>query len=139
MKMRNGKSKPKGVEWIFCLLLIPVGLFFSDTRHYVGILSCVGLGGGIGGLIGLTWRLHAYNKLSPQQKREVDREERDERNAAIREKAGNLTWNFMTIGLFAAAVISSEINFTVCMVFYGLLLMGVVINLAAHTWYRKKM
>ena len=69
--MKKGRQKPKSLEWIFCLLLIPVGLFFSDLKHYVAALSCIGLGGGIGGLIGLAWRLHSYNKLSPHQKREV--------------------------------------------------------------------
>lgn len=137
--MKKGRQKPKSLEWIFCLLLIPVGLFFSDLKHYVAALSCIGLGGGIGGLIGLAWRLHSYNKLSPHQKREVELEERDERNVMIREKAGHLTWKVLIAGLFGAAIIASWFDFTITLVCYGLALAGLIINIAAEAWLRNKM
>ena len=44
--MKKRCRKPTAAEWIFCLLLIPVGVFFSDGAHYVGTYSCIGLGGG---------------------------------------------------------------------------------------------
>lgn len=137
--MKKRGRKPTAAEWIFCLLLIPVGVFFSDGAHYVGTYSCIGLGGGIGGLIGLSWRLRSYNKLSPQQKREVELEERDERNVVIREKAGNLTWKVLIAGLFGAAIIASRFDFTITLVCYGLALAGLMVNIAAEMWLRNKM
>ena len=137
--MKKGCRKPTAAEWIFCLLLIPVGLFFSDGAHYVGTYSCIGLGGGIGGLIGLSWRLHSYNKLSPQRKREVELEERDERNIAIREKAGSVTWKVLIAGLLVTAMIASQFDFTITLVCYGLALAGLLVNIAAELWLRKIM
>lgn len=137
MKKRGGK--PTAAEWIFCLLLIPVGVFFSDGAHYVEAYSCIGLGGGIGGLIGLSWRLHSYNKLSPQQKREVELEERDERNIAIREKAESITWKVLIAGLLVTAMIASQFDFTITLVCYGLALAGLLVNIAAEIWLKNKM
>ena len=90
-------------------------------------------------MFGLAWRLHSYNKLSPQQKREVELEERDERNVAIREKAGNLTWKVLCVGLIAAAVIGAQFDFTVSLVCYGLAMAGLVVNIAAEIWLKSRM
>lgn len=137
--MKKRCRKPTAAEWIFCLLLIPVGVFFSNAAHYVEAFSCIGVGGGIGGLIGLSWRLHSYNKLSPQQKREVELEERDERNIVIREKAGNITWKVLIAGLFGAAIIASWFDFTITLVCYALALAGLIVNIGAEIWLRNKM
>ena len=94
--MKRIITKPRPLSWIFCLLLIPFGLFFSESSRYVATFSNLGLGGGIGGLIGLAWRQHRYNKLSPQQKREVELAVRDERNVLIGIKAGDFTWQVLS-------------------------------------------
>lgn len=137
--MKKGRQKPKAIEWITYLMLIPVGLFFSDTAHYVGVLSCMGLGGGIGGLIGLTWRLHSYNKLSPQEKRDLAVREGDERNVVIRDKAGNLSWKVLSLALLAAALIASEFDLSISVLLYGLALLGVIVNWLATLWLNDKM
>ena len=109
--MKRIITKPRPLSWIFCLLLIPFGLFFSESSRYVATFSNLGLGGGIGGLIGLAWRQHRYNKLSPQQKREVERAERDERSVCIRSMAAQDSW-YWTLALlwvpFVAALVEGE-------------------------------
>ena len=137
--MKRITTKPRALDWIFCLLLIPFGLFFSESSRYVGIFSNVGLGGGIGGLIGLAWRQHRYNKLSPQQKREIELAVRDERNVLIGEKAGNFTWKVLSAVLLAVAVFTYPFQKTVALVCYALVICGLLINLAAATWLRRKM
>lgn len=52
---------------------------------------------------GLNIRWNNYHKLSPEEQRDVDREERDERNLMLRDRAAWLCWQGEEI-VFAAAV-----------------------------------
>ena len=137
--MKRMTTKPRALEWIFCLLLIPFGLFFSESSRYVGFFSNAGLGGGLGGLIGLAWRQHRYNKLSPQQKREMELAVRDERNVLIGIKAGDFTWKVLSWALLAAAVAAYPFHKTVALVCYVAVVCGLLVNLVAAAWLRKRM
>lgn len=137
--MKIGCRKPSRFDWIFCVLLIPVGIYFTDTQHYSQALSDIGLGGGVGGLIGLAWSLHRYNALSPEEKRERDRMEKDERNRAIREKAATFSWRVLLFALLGATVISMEIPVHTAYLCYALILLGIGANLGATAWYRRRM
>ena len=137
--MKRIITKPRPLSWIFCLLLIPFGLFFSESSRYVATFSNLGLGGGIGGLIGLAWRKHRYNKLSPQQKREVELAVRDERNVLIGIKAGEFTWQVLSWALLAAAVVVYPFHKIVALVCYSVVVCGILVNLVAAAWLRKRM
>lgn len=137
--MKKCCRKPSRFDWIFCALLIPVGMYFTDTQHYSQVLSDVGLGGGVGGLIGLAWSLHRYNALSPEEKRERDRMEKDERNRAIREKAATFSWRVLLFALLGATVISMETPVHTAYLCYALILLGIGANLGATAWYRRRM
>lgn len=137
--MKKCCRKPSRFDWIFCALLIPVGMYFTDTQHYSQVLSDVGLGGGVGGLIGLAWSLHRYNALSPEEKQERDRMEKDERNRAIREKAATFSWRVLLFALLGATVISMETPVHTAYLCYALILLGIGANLGATAWYRRRM
>lgn len=137
--MKKGCRKPSAFEWIFCLLLIPVGIFFSDVEHYSQALSCIGLGVGLGGSVGLAWSLHRYNKLSPEEKREQDRAEMDERNRAIREKAATFSWRVLLFALLGATVVCMEIQISSASLCFSLVVLGIGANLGATAWFRHRM
>ena len=137
--MKKCCRKPSRFDWIFCLLLIPVGIYFTDTQHYSQTLSDIGLGGGVGGLIGLAWSLHRYNQLSPEEKRERDRAETDERNRAIREKAATFSWRVLLIALLAATVVCMEIHISSAALCFALVVLGLAANLGATLWFRHRM
>lgn len=137
--MKRIITKPRPLSWIFCLLLIPFGLFFSESSRYVATFSNLGLGGGIGGLIGLAWQQHRYNKLSLQQKREVELAVRDERNVLIGIKAGDFTWQVLSWALLAAAVVVYPFHKIVALVCYSVVVCGILVNLVAAAWLRKRM
>ena len=137
--MKKCCRKPSRFDWIFCALLIPVGIYFTDTQHYSQALSDNGLGVGVGGQIGLAWSLHRYNALSPEEKRERDRMEKDERNRAIREKAATFSWRVLLFALLGATVISMETPVHTAYLCYALILLGIGANLGATAWYRRRM
>lgn len=137
--MKIACRKPSRFEWIFCLLLIPVGIYFTDTQHYSQALSSVGLGGGLGGLVGLSWSRYRYHKLSPEEKREQDRAETDERNRAIREKAATFSWRVLLFALLWATVIFMETTVNTADLCFALVLLGIGTNWAATVWYRHRM
>ncbi|OUQ79442.1 hypothetical protein [Flavonifractor sp. An100] len=137
--MKIGCRKPSKFEWIFCLLLIPVGIYFTDLRHYSQTLSSIGLGGGVGALIGLSWSRYRYHRLSPEEKREQDRMERDERNRAIQEKAATFSWRVLLFALLGAAVLCMEIQISSASLCFALIVLGVGANLGAMAWFRHRM
>ena len=137
--MKRGCRKPGALAWVFCLLLLPVGIYFSNVEHYSRLLSGVGLGAGIGGLAVLCWCQYRHQRLSPEEKRELERAERDERNVAIREKAGLLTWRVLLFALLLSAAAGAELELSGGCLCYGLAVFGIAVNLGAAAWYRRRM
>jgi hypothetical protein len=138
-KKRLKGRKPSGWEVGFYLICIPIGIFFSNSRHYVAILSTVGIGLGIGGLIGLCASFAAYSRLTPEEQREVDRAKKDERNVMIRQKASALTQNIMLVTLTVLALVFEILNYgdlsKLCA--YLILWMGITNLIAFHLFRRR--
>lgn len=102
MKERLKKILPiLGVICGACLILAAVVLGEQVPREMGGTLFGVG-----GVLIGLgatgIFMDVAWRKLSEEERREVERGERDERNVAIREKAAYSSWYWTLYLLWGA-------------------------------------
>ncbi len=64
---------------------------------------CFGLAGTLGGLSGSRLIMARFDRTwTPEERKEIERAERDERNVAIREKAAYATWYWTLYLLWAA-------------------------------------
>ena len=64
---------------------------------------CFGLAGALGGLSGSKLIMaHFHRTWTPEERKEIERAERDERNVAIREKAAYATWYWTLYLLWGA-------------------------------------
>lgn len=64
---------------------------------------CFGLAGAVGGLAGSRLAMAHFDRTwTPEQRREIERAERDERNVAIREKAAYASWYWTLYLLWGA-------------------------------------
>ena len=106
--MKRPIPKPTRSNWLSYTAMIVIGLIlggFYSTSMYspwegaAGILSPLLIGLGIGGLIGSYFNLRRYRAQSPEDQREADRMEIDERNVAIRGRAAYVSMNITTIAL----------------------------------------
>ena len=85
---------------------------------------------------GLNIRWNNYHELSPEEQRDADREERDERNLMIRDRAAWLCWQGEEIVFAAAALVFlyiTEVSWRV------LLLIGLfgIVHMLAYTVVRR--
>ncbi len=82
---------------IAALTLFAAALILGDSIPAPVSGLCFGIGGALLGLcgtaLGLSW---ADRSLTPEQRREVEVAEQDERNVAIREKAAYTSWYWTT-------------------------------------------
>ena len=106
--MKRPIPKPTRSNWLSYTAMIVIGLilggFYSTSmsspwERAAGILSPLLIGLGIGGLIGSYFNLRRYRAQSPEDQREADRVEIDERNVAIRGRAAYVSMNITTIAL----------------------------------------
>lgn len=85
------------------LILFAAALILDDSIPAPASGLCCGIGGVLLGLcgtaLGLSW---ADRSLTPEQRREVEVAEQDERNVAIREKAAYTSWYWTLYLLWAA-------------------------------------
>ena len=89
-------------------LAIAVGLgitaaILGDRLPSTASGVCVGLAGAIGGVAGSRLLMAYFDRTwTPEERREIERAERDERNVAIREKAACTTWYWTLYLLWGA-------------------------------------
>lgn len=76
-------------------------LLLTPWRHRAGRVIAIG----VGLKCGLNIRWNNYRELSPDEQKEIDREERDERNRMLQERTSWLCWQGETV------------LFTVCFLF----------------------
>ena len=144
------KRKPKVWEWILVGVLILMYLFREELQSISGYLPPFlafvlefyseepGLWFGL--LIGLCILQVTYANLSPEEQREADRRDTDERNVAIRGKAAwvglNIAWIMLAIFTLVFAYWGSDREALFCAV--GALGSIFSLPLLEH-WYNKRM
>ena len=139
MKM-HGKQILAAVAALAGLGLFAAVFVAGDGMSGSMVGLCAGLGGallGIGG--GGIFLPVLMGTMTPEQRKEVERSERDERNAAIRLHAGLSTWHWTLYLLwvpFVAALVRGEI-FWMVLCPAVLVLHCVFYLFHMYRWYRK--
>lgn len=103
MKQRRGK--PSRLQWIMSLVLILAGLLFSLPVFPEELRRSLPQALFVPGFVVLLvlWRQkEKYDDLPLEERKELDRENRDERNRMIYEKTAWCCWQGETILLIAA-------------------------------------
>lgn len=147
--MKRPIPKPSRSNWLSYTAMIVIGLilggFYSTSmsspwERAAGILSPLLIGLGIGGLIGSYFNLRRYRAQSPEEQREANRGETDERNVALRGRAAFVSTNATTIALgictLVAQVFDQELIMWLCA---GLLLVQWASFFTALDWYDERM
>lgn len=101
--MKKSKRSPKKWEWYLpaAIFVIGAALLLTPWRHKAMRVIAIG----IGFQCALNIRWNNYRELSPDEQKEMDREERDERSRMLRERTSWLCWQGETV------------LFTVCFLF----------------------
>ena len=104
------------VNWKLALAAVAavagLGLFIAvfavgDNMPAGMVGLCAGIGGALLGLGGGALVIPLYLRAAPEeQRREMERVERDERNAAIRLHAGLSTWHWTLVALWLPFVVA---------------------------------
>ena len=141
------KRKPKVWEWILVGVLILMYLFREELHSISGYLLAFVLeriaktpGVGLALLIGYVILRISYANLSPEEQREADRRDTDERNVAIRGKAAwfclNMIWIMLAISGLLFAYWDSLREALVCAILIYVSIFS--LPLLEH-WYNKRM
>ena len=113
--MKRPISKPTRSYWLSFTAILLTGLALgsfhavseaSVWERAAGILSGLLIGTGIGGLISGYLKLRRYRAQSPEEQREADLAETDERNVAIRGQAAYASMNITNIALVIVAFLA---------------------------------
>ncbi len=93
--MKKSYRNPKKWEWYLPAVIFVIGaaLLLTPWRHRAVRVIAIG----IGLKCGLNIRWNNYRELSPNEQKEMDREERDERNRMLQERASWLCWQGETV------------------------------------------
>jgi len=112
----------------------------SSPIRGLGSVASLLIGVGIGSLIGSYINLRRYRAQSPEEQREADRGDTDERSVAIRGRAAyvslNITSTALVIVLLLARVFDQELVMWLCV---GLLLIQWASFFTALDWYDERM
>lgn len=147
MKVFRPKSKPKRREIMFNLILIFIGFvcrLISLPRDNDLLRSAIAFGGamlpvGIGFMIGSAIRLSRYYSLSPEERRDEDRQDNDERNLMIRDRAAWVAHNVVVGTLaVAGAVFAIMDNWGAALLCIGMSVFGLIVWMVAVVWIRRK-
>ena len=147
MKIFRPKKKPSRWEIVYYVALIVVGLVcrLVPLPQDKGLLqSAIAFGGalmpvGIGFMIGMAIRLTRYYSLSPEERRDEDRQDRDERNLMIRDRAAWMAYNVLVDTLaVAGAVFAIMDNWGTAFLCIGMAVFGLIVWMIAVVWIRGK-
>lgn len=147
MKVFRPKSKPKLGEYIGYLIALIIG-FACRLAPLPGdnalLRSAIRLGRGmlpvaIGAMIGLALRRSRYYSLSPEDQRDEDRQDRDERNLMIRDRAAWMAYNVLVCTLtVVGAVFAIMDNWGTALLCVGMSVFGLIVWMIAVVWVRGK-
>lgn len=137
--MKRSYKEPKKWDWYLCagLVLAGVCLLFTPWRHNGGVL----IAGGIGACAGLNIRSNLYREQSEEKRRQIDLEDRDERNVMIRDRASWLCWQGEEL-VFLAVLLVLEFIFEIELRIMLLMVLVWLIRTLAHwavvRWLERK-
>ena len=100
--MKKSHRNPKKWEWYLPVVFLAAGIVLLFTPWKDGGVQLLAVAVGL--KCGLNIRWNNYHALSPEEQRDADREERDERNLMLRDRAAWLCWQGEEI-VFAAAAL----------------------------------
>ena len=147
MKIFRPKKKPGRWEIVYCVALIVVGLVcrLIPLPQDKGLLqSAIAFGGalmpvGIGFMIGMALRWSRYHNLSPEERRDEDRQDKDERNLMIRDRAAWITYNVVVCALAViGAIFAIMDNWGAAILCIGMSVFGLIVWSIAVVWIRRK-
>ena len=147
MKILRPKSKPKRWEIIVYLTFIITGLAcrLASLPGDNALLRSALLFGrsllpvSIGAMIGLAIRRFRYNSLSPEERRDEDRQDRDERNLMIRNRAAWVSHNIIVGTLAVAGTLFGILErWGIALLCLGFSIFGIIVWSAAVVWIRRK-
>ena len=147
MKIFRPKSKPNLGEFIgylialiiaFACRLVPLpednALLRSALLFGRGMLPV-----SIGAMIGLAIRRSRYDSLSPEEQRDEDRQNRDERNLMIRDRAAWVAYNAVVmIWVVIGVVFYIMDRVGISLLCIGMSLFAVIVWSIAVVWIRRK-
>lgn len=147
MKVFRPKKKPSRWEIVYYLAVILIGFacgrislpedseLLRSALRFGRMLMPVG----IGGMIGLALRWSHYHSLSPEDRRDEDRQDRDERNLMIRDRAAWITYNVLVGTLAVISVIFCIMdNWKATFLCLGMSVFGLIVWSIAVVWIRRK-
>lgn len=147
MKVFRPKKKPSRWEIVYYLALIMIGFacrlasqaeggeLLRSALRFCRMLMPVG----IGGMIGLALRWSHYRSLSPEDQRDEDRQDKDERNLMIRDRAAWITYNVVVCALAViGAVFAIMDNWGTALLCIGMSVFGLIVWAIAVVWIRRK-
>ena len=147
MKLFRPKGKPKLGDFIgylialiiaFACRLVPLpednALLRSAILFGRGMLPV-----SVGAMIGLAIRRSRYDSLSPEEQRDEDRQNRDERNLMIRDRAAWVAYNVIVmtwVVIGAVFYIMDRVGISLLCV--GMSIFGMIVWSIAVVWIRRK-
>ena len=147
MKVFRPKSKPKRWEIVFSLTLIFIGfvcrrILLPEDNTLLRSAILFGratLPVGIGYMIGLAIRLSRYYRLSPEDRRDEDRQDRDERNLMIRDRAAWIAHNVVACTLTVTGALFSILgHWDIAFLCLGTSIFALIVWSVAVVWIRRK-
>lgn len=147
MKIFRPKSKPKLGEFIGYLIALIIG-FACRLVPLPGdnalLRSAILFGRGmlpvsIGAMIGLAIRRSRYDSLSPEEQRDEDRQNRDERNLMIRDRAAWVAYNVIVMTwVIIGAVFYIMDCLGIALLCVGMSIFATIVWSIAVVWIRRK-
>ena len=147
MKIFRPKSKPKRREIVFGLILIFIGFvcrLIPLPQDKVLLQSTIAFGGaflpvGIGFMIGLAIRWSRYYSLPPEERRDEDRQDRDERTLMIRDRAAWIAHNVVACALTVAGALFAILgHWGIAFLCLGMSIFALIVWSIAVIWIRRQ-
>ncbi len=120
--MKKSYRNPKKWEWYLPAAIFVIGTVLFLTPWKDRAMRVIAIGIGLKCALNIRW--NNYRGLSPDEQKQIDREERDERNRMLRERASWLCWQgeralFTVCFLTAAFVLDleSSVLYLVCLLY----------------------